>query len=67
VEYGHLVKLKVDVSTGFVGGLLIDRLTCVRWPVEALSDEMNLVSRVLKQRVRLSLMFENASAVTAPP
>jgi hypothetical protein len=55
------------VSIGFVGGLLIDRLTCVRWPVEALSDEMNLVSRVLKQRVRLSLMFEDASAVTAPP
>ena len=57
-ECDYSAKPRVDESTAFVGGLLNDLLMYGRWHVEELSGATILVSRVLKQRVHPSLMFE---------
>ena len=59
-ECGYLAKPRVDVSRGFVGGLLIDLLMCDRLHEEELNGEKILLSRVLRHWVGRSLMFQVA-------
>ena len=66
-ECDYSAKSRVDELTGFVGGSLIYLLTCDHLHEEELDGEKILMSRVLKHRVDLRLMCEDARATIERP
>lgn len=66
-ECDYSAKPRVDESTGFVCGSLIDLLTCDHLHEEELDGEKTLLSRVLKHWVILLLILEDARAMNERP